>query len=169
MEAVVLNSFRHEDPAVILCPVRSVCVAAVSSLLFLNRVLGLGDPKMLSPRPVWAMEVGWADSPQDGCRSSLGPLSWRRGDVESSISQVWSVTVCYQILLCSVGELVERNGSPSPQQPHFSLWFKWQNVPEHRHPPSICLTAGGLDLWHGEENESIGDLCQCLIWSVMLC
>lgn len=43
MEAVVLNSFRHEDPAVILCPVRSVCVAAVSSLLFLNRVLGLGD------------------------------------------------------------------------------------------------------------------------------
>lgn len=49
MEVVVLNSVRHEDPTVILCPVRSVCVAAVSSLLFLNRVLGLGDPKMLSP------------------------------------------------------------------------------------------------------------------------
>lgn len=44
MEVVVLNSVRHEDPTVILCPVSSV-----SSLLFLNRVLGLGDPKMLSP------------------------------------------------------------------------------------------------------------------------
>lgn len=117
-------------------------------------------------RPVGAAEVGCAESPQDGCRCSLGPLSWRRADVESSISQV---TVHCQILLCSVGELVETNGSPSPQQPCLSLCFKWQNVPEHRHLSSICLTAGGLDLWHGEVKKMRAVLTSASVWFDLSC
>lgn len=117
-------------------------------------------------RPVWATEVGWAESPQDGYRCSLGPLSWRRAGVESSISQV---TVCCQILLCSVGELVETNGSPSPQQPWLSLWFKWQNVLEHRYPSSICLTAGGLDLWQGEVKKMRAVLTSASVWFDLSC
>lgn len=47
MEEVVLNSARYEDPTAIVCPVRTVCVAAFFP--YLNRLLGLGGPKMLSP------------------------------------------------------------------------------------------------------------------------
>lgn len=46
MVLVALNGVRYEDPAAILCPVRSVLSCCIS---FLFRVLGLGDPKMLSP------------------------------------------------------------------------------------------------------------------------
>lgn len=77
---------RYEDPAAILCPVGSMCVAVF--LPYLNRVLGLGDPKMLSP-DLWATEVGWAESPQDGCRCRLGPLSWRKpGVVKQNLSNL---------------------------------------------------------------------------------